>query len=96
VGPNEYNILMHYVYILRLNDESLYTGRSDDLKRRIAEHRLGKVKSTKHKRPIALIYYEAYIEKSDAIARELYLKTGDGRQEVRKHLKFTLTNAGLV
>lgn len=39
---------------------------------------------------LELIYYEAYREKSDAVARELYLKTGDGRQEIRKQLRYTL------
>ncbi len=81
---------MHYVYILGLKDGSLYTGRSDDLKRRIAEHTTGKVTSTKHKQPCQLIDYEAYLEKSDAVARELYLKTGDGRQQLKKQLKSTL------
>jgi len=81
---------MHYVYLLRLNNNSIYTGRSDDLKRRIAEHKKGKVKSTKNKLPVSLIYYESYLSKQDSINREIYLKTGDGRREIRKQLKNTI------
>ncbi|MDP2708980.1 MAG: GIY-YIG nuclease family protein [bacterium] len=81
---------MFYVYLLKLKDNTIYTGRSDDLKRRIAEHSAGKVNSTKYKCPIRLLYYESYLNKNDAVARELYLKTGDGRREVRKQLKNTL------
>ena len=81
---------MHYVYILKLANGSLYTGRSDNLKRRISEHMIGKVKSTAHKLPVNIIYYEAYLEKKDAINRELFLKTGDGRQQIQRQLKSTL------
>ena len=81
---------MYYVYLLKLKDNTIYTGRSDDLKRRIAEHQAGKVNSTKYKHPVKLIYYEAFLNKKDAVMRELYLKTGDGRREVKKQLKNTL------
>jgi len=82
---------MHYVYLLLLNDKSIYTGRTNDLKCRFAEHEKGKVTSTKNKQPLKLIYYEAYIYKKDAVDRELYLKTGDGRREIRKQLKYLLS-----
>ena len=81
---------MYYVYLLKLNDSTIYTGRSDDLKRRIAEHNKGKVRSTKFKLPMKLIYYEAYVEKKDAIDREIFLRTGDGRKGIRKQLRHTI------
>ncbi|MCX5792363.1 MAG: GIY-YIG nuclease family protein [Elusimicrobia bacterium] len=81
---------MYYVYLLGLKDATLYTGRSSDLKRRIEEHNRGKVESTRHKLPAKLIYYEAYSNEQDATDRELYLKSGDGRREVRKQLKHSL------
>lgn len=81
---------MYYLYLLKLKDGTVYTGRSDNLKRRIEEHKRGKVKSTKNKLPVTLIYYEAYVLKRDAIKRELYLKTGDGRREIKKRLRYTL------
>jgi predicted GIY-YIG superfamily endonuclease len=52
----------------------------------VKEHEQGKVASTKGKNP-KLIYYEAYLNKQDAIDREIYLKTGDGRKQIRKQLK---------
>lgn len=78
---------MYYVYILKMSNEKLYTGRSDDLKRRICEHHSGKVKSTKNNRPLKLIYYEAFLVKEDAVRRELYLKTSTGKRMLKLLLK---------
>ena len=78
---------MHYVYLLALANQQIYTGRSDDLKRRIAEHERGKVDSTKNHRPLTLIGYEAYALKSDAIRREEYLKTTDGKRLVKQQYR---------
>jgi len=85
---------MHYVYLLYLSNQTIYTGRTDDLKRRVPEHERGQVESTKNLRPLKLIHYEAYMEKQDAIDREGYLKTGDGRREIRKQLKHVLDILG--
>ena len=68
----------------------LYTGRSDDLKRRIEEHGLGKVTATKNRRPLKLIFYEAFSCKSDAIRRERYLKTSKGKTTVKTMLMESL------
>ncbi|MEK7556687.1 MAG: GIY-YIG nuclease family protein [Patescibacteria group bacterium] len=84
---------MYYVYLLQLNDETFYTGYSTDLERRIIEHQNGYVRSTSRKLPIKLVYYEAYANKHDATAREKYLKTGDGRQTLKKQLHNTLHTA---
>ena len=86
---------MTFVYFLLLNNGNIYTGLSDDLRRRrISEHRLGKVKSTKNHRPIRFIGYEAYLLKSDALRREKFLKTTEGRrlfrQQYRDLLKLSL------
>lgn len=78
---------MYYVYVLQLKNYDLYKGSTDDLRRRFKEHNNGNVKSTKNYLPAKLIYYEAYLLKSDAEARERYLKTGDGRREIKKQLK---------
>ncbi|OGH86238.1 MAG: hypothetical protein A2493_00670 [Candidatus Magasanikbacteria bacterium RIFOXYC12_FULL_33_11] len=78
---------MHYVYILKMSNEKLYTGRSDDLKRRLNEHNNGRVKSTKNYRPLKLIYYEAFLEKEDSVRRELYLKTSTGKRMLKLLLK---------
>ena len=66
---------MFYVYILRSKkDKRLYIGYTNDLKRRVKEHELGKNISTAYRRPLSLVYYEAYLSREDAIAREENLK----------------------
>lgn len=54
--------------------------------RRFKEHNSGKNFSTAPRRPFKLVYYEAYLLKSDAEAREKYLKTSMGRRVIRKQL----------
>jgi len=65
---------MYYVYILKLNTKKIYIGYANDLKRRVGEHTNGKCTYTRNKRPLELIYYEAYKAKSDATKREHHLK----------------------
>ncbi|MFH1254964.1 MAG: GIY-YIG nuclease family protein [bacterium] len=79
---------MYYVYILKsAKDGNFYTGCSKDLKRRIDEHNHGKVESTKNRKPLALICYEAYIDKETAEKREKFLKTSDGKLDINRRLK---------
>ncbi|HSX40297.1 MAG TPA: GIY-YIG nuclease family protein [Candidatus Saccharimonadales bacterium] len=86
---------MYYVYILfSEKDKLLYTGFSPDLKSRFKAHVNGFVKSTKHRRPLKLIYYESYIKESDARRREKYLKGGNGRAELKKQLKDVFAELG--
>jgi len=82
---------MYYVYILQsLKDSNLYVGMTADLKRRVSEHKQGKVKSTKHRLPLRLICYETYIYKKEAEKREKYLKSSDGKKEIYKRLFIAL------
>ncbi|PIZ61483.1 excinuclease ABC subunit C, partial [Candidatus Shapirobacteria bacterium CG_4_10_14_0_2_um_filter_40_12] len=68
---------MYYVYVLQsLKDKKLYTGYSSDLKRRIIEHNQGLVASTKNRRPLKLVYYQAFESGADAGKEEKYLKSG--------------------
>ena len=78
---------MFYVYVLHSEvDEGLYIGFTGDLKRRAAEHQEGVSFSTSYRRPWRLIYYEAYLEESDAMGRERFLKSGGGRRFLSKQL----------
>ena len=78
---------MYYVYILQsFKDKNFYTGNTSDLKRRFKEHQQGKNQSTRHRRPFRLVYYEAYLLRSDAEARERYLKTSMGKRVIKKQL----------
>lgn len=75
---------MYYVYILQgQKDDNFYTGFTSDLKRRLREHREGSTLSTKDRRPVRLIYYEAYLLEEDARARERYLKTSMGKRVIK-------------
>ena len=79
---------MYYVYILQSlkKPDWLYKGSSADPKRRLIEHNAGKNFSTSPYAPFKLIYYEAYLLKSDAEARERYLKTSMGMRVLKKQL----------
>ena len=82
---------MHYVYILMsLKDHKLYIGCTKDLERRFREHNTGKVESTKNRKPFKLIFYECFVNKSDAFEREQWFKTGFGYNHIRKMLTKTL------
>lgn len=79
---------MHYVYILHSNkDGKLYIGSTPNLKARIEKHNNGYVLATKNRRPVKLIYYEAYIHSRDAKRRELFLKGGKGHSELKIQLQ---------
>jgi putative endonuclease len=83
---------MYYTYILEsLKDSKFYTGFTKDLKLRFEQHEKGLVNSTKDRRPLRLIYYEACLNQEDATKRERYLKTYNGRSFLRKRLKSYLT-----
>lgn len=77
---------MHYTYILhskKLN--RFYIGTTQDLKVRISQHNKSKGKATSPGSPWILVYYEAFVEKSDAYREEKFLKSGKGRER-RKFL----------
>ena len=66
---------MFYVYILKSKkDGKLYIGYTSNLRIRISQHNKGENKSTAHRRPFFLVYYEAFSIKSDALKREKNLK----------------------
>jgi len=83
---------MWYVYVLQSEkDRKFYTGVTSDLRRRFLEHQQGKVFSTKNRRPLKLIYYEACINREDAERREKYLKTAWGKRYIKNRLRKYLT-----
>lgn len=64
-----------FVYMLRCRDDSLYTGYTNDVKRREQVHNTGKgAKYTKSRLPVKLVYWEEFQEKSDALKREWAIK----------------------
>ena len=80
-------LTMYYVYILQSElDKEFYIGRTGDLKRRYSEHQTGRVDSTKHRLPMKLLCYEAYNTKEEAARREDFLKSSDGRKDIKKRI----------
>jgi len=81
---------MYYTYVLKSQrDEKLYIGYSVNLQKRFLEHRKGKVESTKYRRPLELIFYEAFKERKDAMRRERYFKTEKGKSSLQQIIRFS-------
>ncbi|MGE5297738.1 MAG: GIY-YIG nuclease family protein [Acidobacteriaceae bacterium] len=81
----------YYVYILLSSaDKRLYIGFTTNLKQRLQQHARGEVTSTKSRRFLRLIHYEYFINKEDAKARETFLKSGYGHEQLKAILKRTL------
>ena len=65
----------NYTYIVRCADGTLYTGWTNDLKKRIKAHNDGKgAKYTKTRRPVELVYFEHFATKEEAMSREYHIK----------------------
>ena len=69
---------MWFVYILRLKNNSLYSGLTNDLKRRVQDHNLGECLATKDLKPVKLIWCSGFHSKKLAVKFERYLKTASG------------------
>ena len=83
---------MYYTYVLHSKkDKQFYVGFTEDLKLRFEQHNKGQVESTMKRRPLELIYYEACLDKQDAIRREKYLKSYHGKMFIKNKLKSYLT-----
>jgi putative endonuclease len=74
-----------YVYVLELSNGDYYVGRSDNLKRRISEHKKGQERTTKKFLPIKLVTYLGFDTKTKAVLFEKYLKTGSGIAFKKRH-----------
>lgn len=84
-------MIRYYVYVLKsLKDNKLYIGFTTNLKKRLQEHARGDVKSTENRGYKKLIHYEYFINETDAKAREKFLKSGAGHEQIRQFLKRTL------
>ncbi|MBI5698712.1 GIY-YIG nuclease family protein [Candidatus Saganbacteria bacterium] len=76
---------MFFIYVLKSSkDNNLYIGFTNNLDRRIKQHNSGRVKSTKHRVPFVLIYKETVQTKEEAVEREKHLKSGSGRDFIKK------------
>ena len=80
--------MMFYTYVLiSEHDEKFYIGFTKNIEERLDEHNSGSVRSTKHRRPFKLVYYEACLNEKDAIKREKYFKSGFGRRFLNNRIE---------
>lgn len=86
---------MFYVYIIKSKQYGkIYTGYTNNLRRRFSEHNQGLSGYTKKYKPYLLIYYEACHNRDDARSRETYLKSGMGKRYIKNRLKRFLSLTG--
>ncbi|WP_207735933.1 GIY-YIG nuclease family protein [Eubacterium sp. 1001713B170207_170306_E7] len=79
----------HYVYILKCKDNSLYTGWTTDIEKRLKAHNSGKgAKYTKGRNPVELVYKEVFDNKGDALRREAAIKNLTRKQKLELIKKF--------
>ena len=96
-ASHPYYMNFYYTYILLSErDSKFYIGYTDDLKRRVKEHNSGKIEATKDRLPFKLVYFEACLSKKDATRRELALKSGFGRDYLKRRLKDYLSTHSSV
>ncbi len=66
---------MNYTYIVKCNDGTLYTGWTNNLKKRLEAHNSGTgAKYTRSRHPVELVYYEIFSTKEEAMSREFHIK----------------------
>ena len=76
---------MYYVYILKsLNYRKSYVGSSNDVERRLQEHNTGKSLYTRRHKPWIILKTEEFNNYKEARKKELFYKSGIGREELRK------------
>ncbi|WP_251386768.1 GIY-YIG nuclease family protein [Mediterraneibacter agrestimuris] len=79
---NSKTVKTNYVYIVKCNDGTLYTGWTNNLEKRIKDHNDGKgAKYTKSRRPVVLEYYEKFETKEEAMSREYAIKKLNRKQK---------------
>ncbi len=82
-----YALQIWSVYVLRsLKDGRCYVGMSEDVSQRLKTHNLGKVTSTKSRRPFELIYTQECCDRETARKLEKYLKTSAGKRWLNKQI----------
>lgn len=83
-------ISLSYIYILLCKDESLYTGWTVNLEKRIETHNKGKAsKYTRGRLPVELVYYEVFEDKIEAQRREYAIKQLKRKDKLKLIESFT-------
>ncbi|NIM68639.1 MAG: DUF1156 domain-containing protein [Armatimonadetes bacterium] len=83
-----------YVYALRCCDGSIYIGLTDDIPCRIEQHEAGSVDWTSHRLPVELVHWEQCDSREEAAIREKKLKSGSGREWLKRKVDARPASAG--
>ena len=75
---------MAFVYILKTSKNSYYIGSTDDFEVRLKYHQSGRVKSTKDKLPVRLVFKEFHQNKAEAQRKEYKIKSWKSRKMIEK------------
>jgi adenine-specific DNA methylase len=73
-----------YIYVIKCKDDSFYIGQTDDIPRRFEEHEAGHVQWTSVRKPLHVIHWEEFDSREEAVRREHDLKTGWGREWIKR------------
>lgn len=75
---------MNYVYILKCKDDTLYTGWTNDLEKRIKMHKEGRgAKYTRGRGPLELVYYQEFLDRKDAMKTEYKIKKMKREEKIK-------------
>ena len=77
---------MYTVYVLRDNNNHYYKGMTNNINRRLREHKIGKTKTTKKMNGLKLVYSEEYNTRIEARKKEKYFKSAAGRKFLKLKL----------
>jgi len=75
------------IYALKCSDNSIYIGQTENLEKRLIEHRKGLNQWTKGRLPVRLVHLESYNTRQRALEREKKLKTGFGRKWLKRRIE---------
>ena len=77
--------LKHFVYVLKSQIHwRFYVGMTTNIDKRVGEHNRGYTKSTKGYGPWFLFFFEEYTTREEARKREIYLKSGVGKEKIKE------------
>jgi DNA modification methylase/predicted GIY-YIG superfamily endonuclease len=76
----------YYIYAIKCENDSIYIGQTEDIEKRWREHLKGKISWTKKYKPLAVIHYEEFKTREEALERERMLKTGFGRKWLKNEM----------
>ena len=86
---------MYFVYVLQSESAGRhYVGFTSDLSQRLGQHNNGITKSTKNRGPWKLVHHEQFDTRPEAVRRERFFKTGQGREELKRILGSPEISAG--